>query len=244
MKMFSNRQPIPAKRYVLTVCWLLSAFCPAVAQEFWTGLTLRTKLNKMVSVQAEQQFRFRETIGNYSSTFTEAGVRLRPWEHLGAAVYYRYTNRTGSGRADDNDRQRWSGEVSYTIGSDKTQWIFGHRIRYQNSGETGGENERKSYLRNRLMLVYNLTKRVQPYLSGETFYRFDGRDETQLNRFSMGLETRIGKNFTLDAFYRVEKERNVKYPQTAYIVGIAGTYRIAFRKKDSPDEGDGLPSSQ
>ncbi len=93
------------------------------------------------------------------------------------------------------------------------------------------------------MLVYNLTKRVQPYLAGETFYRFDGRDENQLNRFSMGLETRIGKNFTLDAFYRVEKERNVKYPQTAYIVGVAGTYRIAFRKKDSPAGEDVLPSS-
>jgi hypothetical protein len=235
---------IPAVLTILTLGLMLQGNVPLCrAQEFWTGVALRGKINKTLSVQAEQQVRFNETIGDYKSTFTEATLRIRPWEHLGAALSYRYTDRPGSERADDNDRQRWSGDVFYTIGSSKTQWLFAHRVRYQQSAEFNeNEGEDKRYIRNRLQLGYNLTKRVQPYASGETFYRLDGRNETQLNRLTLGLETRIGKNFTLDAFYRVEKERNVKYPQTAYVVGVTGTYRLSFRKKDDPEE-DIVPAS-
>jgi len=222
---------------------LLSGTLPCRAQEFWTGITVRGKINRTFSAQVEQQVRFNETIGNYKSTFTEATLRIRPWEHLGAALSYRYTDRAGSERADDNDRQRWSGDVFYTIGSDKTEWLFVHRVRYQQSAEFNeNEGEDKRYIRNRLQVGYNLTKRVQPYASWELFYRMDGRNEFQLNRWSLGLETRIGKRVTLDVFYRVEKERNVRYPQTAYVVGLMGTYRLSFKKKVEPDE-DILPAS-
>jgi hypothetical protein len=150
----------------------------------------------------------------------------------------------GSGRADDNDRLRWSADGFYTLGSGDTQWLFAHRVRYQQARMQGeADEEAKTYLRNRLQLTYNLTKRVQPYVSGELFYRFNGRNENQLNRFTLGLETRIGGKFTLDTFFRVEKERNVKYPETAYVVGLTGLYRLSFRRKDSSGPEDNTPSS-
>lgn len=217
---------------------------PCRAQEFWTGLTLRAKVTDLIGVQVEQQVRFAETIGAYKGTVTEASLRLRPWEHLGGALSYRFTDRSGSERADDNDRQRWSADGFYTLGSGDTQWIFAHRVRYQQARTSGeADGEAKTYVRNRLQLGYNLTKRVQPYVSTEFFYRLNGRNENQLNRHTLGLETRIGKKFTLDTFFRVEKERNVKYPETAYVVGVTGLYRLSFRRKDSPGAEDNTPSS-
>lgn len=240
-----HRSPavLPVSALSLAMLLLLGHANPCRAQEFWTGFTLRGKLNKTFSAQVEQQVRFNETISDYKSTFTEATLRIRPLEHLGGALSYRYTDRPGSDRADDNDRQRWSGDLFYTIGSSKTQWLFAHRVRYQQSTEFNEDaGEAKSYLRNRLLLAYNLTKRVQPYVSGESFYRFNGRNENQLNRLTLGLETRIGKRFTLDAFYRVEKETNVKYPRTVYVIGVNGTYRLSLKKKDESEE-DIIPAS-
>lgn len=217
---------------------------PCRAQEFWTGLTLRAKVTKLVGVQVEQQVRFAETIGAYKGTVTEASLRLRPWEHLGGAFSYRFTDRAGSERADDNDRQRWSADGFYTLGSGDTQWTLSHRVRYQQARTAGeSDGEAKTYVRNRLLLAYNLTKRVQPYASGEFFYRLNGRNENQLNRFTLGLETRIGKKFTVDTFFRVEKEQNVKYPETAYVVGVTGLYRLSFRRQDSPAAEDAVPAS-
>ena len=230
--------------FVLTVVLGFGSSGPLRAQEFWTGIALRTKVTKLISAQVEQQVRFAETIGAYKSTVTEASLRVRPWEHLGGAFSYRFTNRAGSGRADDNDRQWWSADAFYTLGSGDTQWLFAHRVRYQQARTQGeADGEAKTYLRNRLQLTYNLTKRVQPYLSGEFFYRLNGRDENQLNRFTLGLETRIGKKFTLDTFFRVEQERNVKYPEKAYVVGVTGLYRLSFRQKISSDSEDTAPAS-
>ena len=239
-----RRKTLSAAGFVLAVALVAGSALPCRAQEFWTGLTLRARVTKLVSAQVEQQVRFAETIGAYKSTVTEASLRLRPWEHLGAALSYRFTDRSGSGRADDNDRQRWSADGFYTLGSGDTQWLFAHRVRYQQARTAGeADGETKTYVRNRLQLAYNLTKRVQPYVSTEFFYRLDGRNENQLNRYTLGLETRIGKNFTLDPFFRVEKERNVKYPETAFVVGITGLYRLSFRRKDAPEAEDIVPAS-
>jgi hypothetical protein len=205
---------------------------PCRAQEFWTGITVRAKVTKLVSAQVEQQVRFAETIGAYKSAVTEASLRLRPWEHLGGALSYRFTDRAGSGRADDNDRRRWSADGFYTIGSGDTQWLFTHRVRYQQARTPGEANEEaKTYLRNRLQLTYNLTKRVQPYASGEVFYRFNGRNENQLNRFTLGLETRIGKKFTLDTFFPGGEGTEREVPETAYVVGVTGLYRLSSAAK-------------
>lgn len=239
---------VPVVRPVVLFAWVavlgVGRAAPCRAQEFWTGITVRAKVTKWVSAQVEQQVRFAETIGDYKSTVTEASLRLRPWEHLGAALSYRFTDRAGSERADDNDRQRWSADGFYTLGSSDTQWLFAHRVRYQQARTAGeADEEAKTYVRNRLQLTYNLTKRVQPYASTEFFYRLNGRNENQLNRFTLGLETRIGKKFTLDTFFRVEKERNVRYPETAYVVGVTGLYRLSFRRKDASGPEDNTPAS-
>ena len=54
-------------------------------------------------------------------------------------------------------------------------------------------------------------------------------------------KSKIGKAFGLNTFYRIEKELNVKRPQTNLIVGVMLTYRLKLYKKASSD--DNMPIS-
>ncbi len=229
------QRPISHILFTLLSCSLILASGQRTkAQAIWTSIGIRAKVHKMLSAEIEQQLRSTDEFSELGSANTEAGLRFRPWKHFGISGAYRYSNRPGSRRADDNDRQRWTGEAFYSIGSGDTKWIFSQRLRYQTAKEISEEDpDRKNYLRNRLSLSYNLTKRVQPYLSCEWFYRLNGKNENQLTRFTMGLSSDISKSFDIDTFFRVETEKNVKYPTKFFIIGLTGTYRINLtdRKK-------------
>jgi predicted porin len=205
------------------------------AQEVWTGLTVRVKPLKRLTTEVEQQFRFQNNFANLFSRFTEIGIGYDITSRLNVHAAYRHTDRTTTERVDD-DRQRISAEASYTIGSDNTDFALSYRLRYQSAQEISGEGNRDNLIRNRLALDYNLTKRAQPYLSTEVFYKLAPANETRAFWLTMGLKSKIGKSFGLNTFYRIEKELNTKRPQTNLIVGVMLTYRLKLYKKSSGDE--------
>ncbi|QHT68560.1 DUF2490 domain-containing protein [Rhodocytophaga rosea] len=223
---------------------LLLCLCSqAYAQELWTGLTLRVKPFKRLTTEVEQQFRFDNGITSLATTFTEFGVGYDITKRFGIKAAYRNTNKTGSERVD-NDKERFSIETSYDIGSDETRFVFSYRLRYQVARETTNrENvDRDDYIRNRFSLDYNLTKKVLPYAATEIFYKLNQNKEIRAYWLTLGLKSTISKNIGLNTFYRVELEQNVKYPKTNYIVGAMLTYRIKLQKKDSDD--DSISSDQ
>ena len=213
------------------------------AQELWTGLTLRVKPVKRLTTEIEHQFRFDNGITGLATTFTEFGVGYDITRRFGIKAAYRNSHKTGSERVD-NDKERFSIETSYELGSDETRFVFSYRLRYQVARETANrENvDRDDYIRNRFSLDYNLTKKVQPYAATEIFYKLNQNKEIRAYWLTLGLKSRITKSIGLNTFYRVEMEQNVKYPKTNYIVGVMLTYRIKLQKKDSDD--DSISSDQ
>lgn len=218
---------------------VLASLCSATyAQELWTGITLRVKPAKKLTAELEQQFRFNNGINALNTTFTEIGLGYDITKRLGVKAAYRNTYKTGELRVD-NDKQRLSAEITYDMGSDETQFILSYRFRYQVARETGNsENpDRDDYIRNRINLDYNLTKRVQPYVATEIFYKLNQNNEFRGVWLTMGLKSMISKSLGLNTFYRIEKEMNVKWPQTTRIIGVMLSYRIKlYDKKDEPDD--------
>jgi hypothetical protein len=222
----------------LILSLLFVCLCSQVnAQELWTGLTLRVKPIKRLTTEIEQQFRFDNGITGLATTFTEFGVGYDITKRFGVKAAYRNTHKTGSERVD-NDKERFSIETFYDIGSDETRFVFSYRLRYQVARETANrENvDRDDYIRNRFSLDYNLTKKVQPYMATEIFYKLNQNNEIRAYWLTMGLKSRISKSIGLNTFYRVEMEQNIDYPKTNYIVGAMLTYRIKLQKKDSYDD--------
>ena len=229
-------------RFWLLVCIVVA--CCAIsfkgyAQEVWTGATLRVKPTKRVTAEVEQQFRFQNNFATLYSRFVELGLGYDITSRLNVHVAYRHTDRTDEERIDD-DRRRISAEASYNIGSDETAFVLSYRLRYQSAQATSGEENRDDYIRNRLALEYNLTKRVQPYVTTETFYKLAPANETRAFWLTMGLKSKIGKSIGLNTFYRIEKEQNVKRPQTNLIVGVMLTYRLKLYKKAATEDEDSI----
>ncbi len=232
--MYTFRFPIFLQIFI--GCLLLSGIPTlSYAQEVWTGVTLRVKPLKRVNVDLEQQFRFEDGFSSLYSRFTELGIGYDLTKRLEIGAAYRHTDRSTGERVDD-DRRRISAEASYTFGSDETAFTLAYRLRYQSAQTRSEEGERDDYIRNRLALDYNLTKRVQPYVTTELFYKLNQVNMTRAFWFTMGLKSSIGKSFGINTFYRVEKELNKKRPQNNHIIGLMLTYRLKlYNKKDTDD---------
>lgn len=206
------------------------------AQELWTGATFRLRLNKSWAAEVEQQFRFDNNITSYGSSFTELGLRYKYNNHVGVKAGYRFTDRSGNVRIPDN-RQRFNADVFFNIGSSKTDFVLSYRIRYQRSRIGDEETKPRDYLRNRLSMDYNLTKKTQPYVETELFYLFEDKNELRAMRLTMGLNTQLTKQLELNTFYRLENELNVKRPERVRIIGVMLTYKLRLQRKSKPDEG-------
>jgi predicted porin len=229
--------PLPKHLFLLLMAAIFWCGTPVTGytQEVWTGVAFRVKPVKRVNIEAEQQFRFQNNFSSLYSRFIELGVGYDITSRLNVHVAYRHTDRTTLDRVDD-DRRRVSAEASYNIGSDNTAFVLSYRLRYQAAQETSGEENRDNYVRNRLALTYNLTRRAHPYATTEVFYKLSPANEIRAFWFTMGLKSKIGKSFGLNTFYRIEKELNVKRPQTNLIVGVMLAYRLKLYKKSSSDD--------
>ena len=94
---------------------------------------------------------------------------------------------------------------------------------YQDSWEST-THVTKHYFRNRFNLEYNLSKLVDPYVSLESYFRFDGKNQWRQHRYTIGLNWKITKKLDIDSYYHFQKEINVKHPETLYIWGLGVGY--------------------
>lgn len=202
------------------------------AQQLWTGTTVRLKLPKNFTLEAEQQTRFREQTYDYHSTYLEATMAYKFNDHLAVKGGYRYTFIEENNRyifIEGNSRQRFNGDINYNIGSGKTKVSLNFRTRYQKTIKMASDKE-LDYVRQNIELEYNLTKKARPYFSVEPFYRLNKINEIRAIRYTMGLTSEITKQLSVNPFYRFEKEINVEESEKMYIIGLMLSYKIKFKE--------------
>ncbi len=196
--------------------------------QLWTGPTVKYNITKRLKVDFEQEFRFNENISHYNFTFSEFGIKYEILKYLDVKASFRQTfipaDLTGTA-LNDNDKSRLSLDASSSVKIFKTGLKAEYRFRYQNSWENASTVS-SHYLRNRIGLDYNLSKRVDPYINWENYFRLDNLNEFRQNRYTIGLSWRVTKKLDLDSYIRYQGERNVKNPETDYIIGIGLKYSI------------------
>ncbi len=107
---------------------------------------------------------------------------------------------------------------------------IGYRFRFQDE-KVDWTGEKKTYMRHRLTLDYNLSKLVDPEFEYEWFFKFNDNNEFRRNRYTFSLQWKLSKDAELVTFFRLEDEYNVKKPDRTYIVGLAYSYDLDLRKK-------------
>lgn len=204
--------------------------------EFWSGFAAKAKVNKKLKIELEEQIRFNDTISNLKSSFTELSFRYNLGHAFKLKGSYRHTVRYGEWQ---RNRNRISVFLYYKWKKKNFPVAAQFRLGVQND-KVVYNSQFISYARGRIKLESELTKRLTPFISYESFYRMyvvtefrttsntggDFKAEFRTNRYTAGLAYKIDKRFALSAFYRREIEINVKNPETQTIGGLMLTYNF------------------
>ncbi len=213
-------------RIIFILCWLTGTALFAqdiIDTELWTGATFELQLNKKFRAEIEQQVRFDDTLSSYKGTFTEPGLRYKLNKHISFKVKYRYTI-----RPDDDNRSRISVSGYYSWSKKKFPLSFQYRLKFQDTKEQNTE-KKFTFLRNKFTLEYNLSKKADPFLAFEHFYRFNQKNEPRAWRFTAGFDWKLTKSLELSTYNKYEEEGNVKKPKANHIIGIMFTYEAKIK---------------
>lgn len=189
--------------------------------ELWTGGSFQLRINKPLSIELTEQFRFNDTISSLYKSFTELGIKYRFGKGFSAKGNYRYSVRSNS----KNDH-RLALDLNYSFDKKGFPLIIDYRLRFQNV--MAGNS---TYLRNKLGLTYKMSKLVDPFAAYESFFRFNGKNEFRTNRYTVGLDWRLMKELHLKTYFRIEDEINVKNPERQNVIGLTLDYTLKVKKK-------------
>jgi len=199
------------------------SYAQYIDHEIWYGGVIRYDINKQLRVDLEEQFRSNLTAGILRQNFTELGMSYKFNRYFRVRGFFRYTNRYadyGKYRLGLDARARYSKKgnpiaLSYRIRLQQTKEIF--------------TKEPESIFRQQFKMEYNLSKLVDPSFGFELFHRFNGYNNIQGLRYTIGLDWRLYKGLELATFLRFDQEKNVSDPVLKVIYGFSLVYDLKLK---------------
>ena len=209
---------------VITILTLLTTSHSLNAQttdyELWSGVTAQINTGKKNRFAVEQQFRFNDTLSSFKNTFTAISWKFKFSKRFAVKTKYRFT-----AVPNKNNHGRISADFIYAWNKKKFPMRIKNRLRYQRRS-TFNSAKRASYIRNKLTFDYNASKLVDPIISGEIFYRLDGKYEFRAWRINTGLSWRINKKLGINTYYQLEQEFNMQTNDRFHVMGIDLVWKI------------------
>lgn len=195
----------------------------------WTSVNFEAKLMKSLSVSVSEELRFNENITELGAAFTDLGLTYKMNKHFQFSVNYRFIQKH---RTDNyySFRHRFYVDIKYSKKLKPFEFYFRTRLQDQvaDVGRAADGGVPEYYLRNKLNLKWDTKKAITPYLSTEFFsllnyprsYTFSGI------RTAAGFEYDFTKHHKIDVYYMIQKELNVKNPETDFIIGLGYFYKL------------------
>lgn len=217
---------------------LLAALCAVVltgrAQQtdnwLWPSITVEAKMLKDLTLSANAEGRINKNYSNVRSYFGEFEANWRFNKYLATSINYRIGGRQG----DEN-------EISdYVRGRRVSFFVYG-RVkpgRFTLTNRAGifrqyldSRNTPRDYIRNKLTLKFEATKKVSPVAYTELFYRLDS-DPRKIDewRCGGGVEYEFNKHHAVKALYIYAKQVNVRNPDIRNVISVGYTYTMKFKK--------------
>lgn len=193
------------------------------------AVQLEKKWNRTFSNTMYMQGALTENYTEPGFGIWDIGTQIRLSTRWSVGVNYRRT----AVRTLENTfapRQFWYGDVNYTY-----RWnalSLNVRSRYVTKKYSGtlldGENYRddRHYLRNRLLVRYDVNYHNDIFIAYEQVYRLDERNETELHRYMMGYAYTFNMHHKLQCTYTIAAQDNRSDPGTDFISGVTYFYRF------------------
>lgn len=193
---------------------------PVKINEFWTGISLKYKLNKKIAFNLDQQVRITDDLGEIRSTFFEFGARYKFNKHFSTRAQYRYTIPNQERHVN---RLTLDGTGKWNIKPAKLE--LSYRLRFQHSLVTFTK-EPETYLRNRIQIRYKLLKKVKLFARYESFYQFNDKTRFRRNLYAAGIDLQVNKKLDVSLFYRLDQKINTKNPEIRNVIACLLSFEI------------------
>ena len=163
----------------------------------WTSIGFEKKLSHSLSLEFEQELRIKEQLSTFSQTFSEVSLSYKVIDGLNISIPYRYAV------FDDKIKQRLSLGASYKYNFNPISLKY--RTKLQRSFEK--EKTHEYLIRNKLIIEYKLSKKIEPFFSGELFHQFN-TNNNQLDeyRVSFGMAVDLPWKNSIKIFYIFKNE--------------------------------------
>jgi len=187
---------------------------------FWQAYGISVQVNKMFKVYLDKELRYENKFNNLESDLYGAGVRIRLSKWAALRGNYRYTLRA------KNRRMRF--DLDLLLDWSIKPWHLDVDVRSVLQREYVKDNvfnDSEWEWRNRLKVTYTRWKMFQPYVGLEIFSGLgDNAYERNKLRFSLGLDCRLKKRFTITPFYHFQKDTSALLDEAAHILGMKFGY--------------------
>ncbi len=214
---------------IIALFFMLSGF-DANGQEkdfcIWTTVNIEKKFSKKFTAAISQEIRFDENATQLDNAFTNLTAEYNFTKSLNASLNYRLINK----RLIDGyyqQRNRIYVDVAYRYKNNDYSFTFRTRFQdqFRNVFFENAEQPPVWYWRNKLTFKYNL-KDFKPYSYVEVFYPLNDPVINTIDnlRWAVGCNYDFTKRHSLNLYYLINKEINVKNPVTSFIAGIEYTY--------------------
>ncbi len=184
----------------------------------WTSIGFEKNLPHSLSLEFEQELRIKDRLSTFSQTISEVSLSYKVIDGLNIGIPYRYAV------FDDKIKQRLSLGASYKYNFNPISLKY--RTKLQRSFEK--EKAHENLIRNKLIIVYKIRKKIEPYCSGELFHKFNkSNNELDEYRVSFGLAVDLPRKSSIKIFYIFKKEDLTKTnPDKINVFGLSYTFKL------------------
>ena len=195
------------------------------------GAEISKKLTKKIELQFEEEIRLNQNVTEYDRSMTTLGGSYAINKTFKAGVFYTYIYANNQDDGYYESRHRFGGWIQAAQKLNRFKITLREKFQdtYRDEDLGNYKYNPKTYLRSKLEVSYNIKKSpFTPYLSAEMHYQLNNPsgNETDKWRYTAGTEYTINKKFTIDLFYRLDKEINVKNPANISVIGTMLKYRF------------------
>ncbi len=195
----------------------------------WLSLNAEKKITPALSFNLSEEFRFNENLLELGSFFTDAGVSYKISKMFRISANYRFSNKR---RIDDSYSKRHRYYVDLVIRKNFNPLVFSFRTRYQSQYSDMFSSSdgliSSSYIREKLQIKFDLNKKYSPYVYSELYYSLNNPKGNRIDnmRYAAGIEYSINRMHSIDLFYLIQNEMNVKSPVRDFVIGLG--YNFTF----------------
>ena len=203
---------------------LVSPFCikaQNIPQDFgvWSRFNANYKVNKKINITSRVAIRTHNNSLTLNQNYYQQAVKYKFNKHFNTSFAYRLKNMNE--QYGNIIKHRFHNDLTLKKKFNDLSLYLRFRTQYQVSYIENNE----FYERIRIKTSYKINKKINTYVSDE-FYLDVNTPLYDKNRFTLGLEYKINKDFDVEIKYLRNLQLNVNNPDIMNVLGIGLSYDI------------------